>query len=270
MHWRWQLFKDKIKCRIGYSSSMWTGDYPTWEAAQKHCKGYDAAPILAQCRAALLKIQAGEARYERDSLLFSEPNYSWALLTTILKTAINNDFKVHILDFGGALGSVYYQNKPFLDTIDFKELSWNVVEQPNFVACGKADAETDTLKFYDTIEAATQQNPPNIILASGVVSHIEAPYFWIDKFKALNPTAIILDRVPFLPINREMITVQNVFPSIYEGSYPCRFFNEKIFIAALKPYHLTAEFTPDDDPIWVNGHKNTWKGLIFSQNTEGS
>jgi hypothetical protein len=31
-----------------------------------------------------------------------------------------------------------------------------------------------------------------------------------------------------------------------------------------------AEFTPYDDQIWINGHKNTWKGLVFSHYTEGS
>jgi putative methyltransferase (TIGR04325 family) len=269
MHWRWYILKDKIKRLIGYSSTMWKGDYATWADAQKQCKGYDAAPILAQCKAALLKIQAGEARYERDSMLFNEPNYSWALLTTILKTAIENDFKVHILDFGGSLGSVYYQNKPFLDTIAFKEFTWSVVEQENFVTCGKELAEKGALKFYYTIEECQKERQPNIVLASGVVSHVEQPYYWINKFIALNPLYIILDRVPFLPLNRDVITVQNVFSSIYEGNYPCWFFNEPTFIKAFKPFDVTAEFTPYDDIVWVNGYKNMWKGLIFKKNTEG-
>jgi putative methyltransferase (TIGR04325 family) len=269
MHWRWQQFKDTIKRRIGYSSSMWTGDYATWADAEKACTGYDAAPILAKCKAALLKIQAGEARYERDSMLFHTPDYSWALLTTILKTAMANGGKVHILDFGGALGSVYHQNKPFLDTIDFKEFSWHVVEQPNFVECGKTHAETDILKFYNTIEEATKNTPPTIILASGVMSYLAQPHVWIEQFTALNPLFILVDRVPFLDLNRDVITVQNVFKSLYDGSYPCWFFDEKKFKASFESYHLTAEFTPYDDVIWLNGHKNTWKGLIFSRNTEG-
>jgi putative methyltransferase (TIGR04325 family) len=190
-------------------------------------------------------------------------------LTTILKAAIDNDFKVHILDFGGSLGSVYYQNKPFLETIAFKEFSWSVVEQANFVECGQECAQNETLKFYYSLEDCLKERPVTIILASGVVSHIEEPYYWIDKFIAINPLYIILDRVPFLDLNSDVITVQNVFSSIYEGSYPCRFFNEPTFIQAFKPYHLTAEFTPYDDVVWVNGHQNRWKGLIFSKNTEG-
>jgi putative methyltransferase (TIGR04325 family) len=270
MNWRWYLIKDKIKQLIGYSSSMWTGDFATWADAQKQCKGYDAAPILEQCKNALLKVKNGEFRYERDSILFQDKDYSWALLTVILKAAINNDFKVHILDFGGSLGSVYYQNKPFLDSIDLKEFSWSIVEQKNFVECGKTCAENDVLRFYNTIEDAVKIHKPTIILASGVLSYLETPYSWIDKFTALNPQFIILDRVPFLDINRDLITVQNVFTSIYDGSYPCWFFNEKPFINAFKPYDLMAEFTPYDDQIWINGHKNTWKGLVFSHYTEGS
>jgi putative methyltransferase (TIGR04325 family) len=270
MHWRWYLFKDTIKRLINYSSTMWKGDYKTWADAQKQCKGYDGAPILEQCKQALLKVKNGEAKYERDSILFHEKDYSWALLSVILKAAINNDFKVHILDFGGSLGSVYYQNKPFLDTINLKEFSWSIIEQKNFVQSGKECAENNVLRFYNTIEDALKDNKPTIILASGVLSYLEKPYYWINKFIELNPQFIIVDRVPFLDINRDLITVQNVFKSIYDGNYPCWFFNENNFINAFKPFDLMAEFTPYDDIIWVNGHKNKWKGLIFKQNTEGS
>jgi putative methyltransferase (TIGR04325 family) len=266
MHWRWYILKNSFKRKIGYSSSMWKGDYPTWGAAQKHCKGYDAAPILEKCKEALLKVKAGEARYERDSMLFHEPDYSWALLTMILKTALETDFKVHILDFGGSLGSVYYQNKPFLDTIGFKELSWSIIEQANFVKCGRECAEDETLKFYNTIDDCLKEKTPNIVLASGVISHLERPYEWIENFKKINPNYIVLDRVPFINIGRDLITVQTVFKSIYEGSYPCWFFDEKKLMDAFKPYTIQAEFTPYDDVVWVNGHKNHWKGLILGKN----
>ncbi len=269
MYWRWGIFKDKIKQLIGFSSSMWTGDYATWADAQKLCKGYDAAPILAKCKAALLEIKAGKARFERDSMLFDAKIYSYELLTTILDAAIKNDFKVHILDFGGSLGSVYFQNKPFLDTLSFKEFSWSIVEQKHFVACGKECAEDAILRFYDTLEDAVKVQKPTIILASAVISYLEKPYFWIDKFTELNPQYIVVDRVPFLPINRDLITVQNVFSSIYEGNYPCWFFDEKTFINAFNSFNLMSEFAPYDDVVWVNGYKNTWKGFIFMQNTEG-
>ncbi len=266
MHWRWYILKDNIKRRIGYSSTMWRGDYPTWAAAQKHCKGYDAAPILEKCKHALLKVKAGEARYERDSLLFHQPDYSWALLTIILKIAYENDFKVHVLDFGGALGSVYYQNKPFLDTIGFKEFTWSIVEQPNFVDCGKQLAQNETLKFYNTLEDCLVERQPNLILAAGVLSHLEEPNYWIEKFIKINPLYIVVDRVPFINIGRDLITVQTVFQSIYDGSYPCRFFEEQSFVKTFQPYTVMAEFVPYDDIVWVNGHKNYWKGLVFSKN----
>jgi putative methyltransferase (TIGR04325 family) len=267
MHWRWYILKDSFKRKIGYSSSMWKGDYLTWGAAQKHCKGYDAAPILEKCKDALLRVKAGEARYERDSMLFHEPDYSWALLTIILKTALETDFKVHILDFGGSLGSVYYQNKPFLDTIGFKELSWSIVEQANFVKCGRECAEDETLQFYNTIDDCLKEKTPNIVLASGVISHLECPYEWIEDFKKINAHYIVMDRVPFINIGRDLITVQTVFKSIYEGSYPCWFFNEKKLMDAFKPYTIQAEFIPYDDVVWVNGHKNYWKGLILIKNS---
>jgi hypothetical protein len=34
---------------------------------------------------------------------------------------------------------------------------WSVIEQPHFVACGKADFEDEVLKFYDTITQAASE-----------------------------------------------------------------------------------------------------------------
>ncbi len=266
MWWRLRLWENKIKRLIGYNSSMWKGDYATWEDAKQHCKGYDAAPILEKCKAAMLKVKAGEAAYERDSILHHEPQYSWELLTVILKIAHQTNFKVHILDFGGSLGSVYFQNKKFLQQFDFQDFSWNIVEQPNFVKCGKKYAEDGILKFYNTIEDCLKEKQPHIILASGVVSHVENPYFWIDTFKQTNASYIILDRIPIIEGTRDIITVQNVFTAIYEGSYPCRFFNENNLTNSFTPYTIEAITVPYDDVVWLNGRQNVWKGYILNNN----
>ena len=52
--------------------------------------------------------------YERDSVLFDTIRYSWPLLSDLLRAASEDQNHLSVLDFGGSLGSSYYQNRVFL------------------------------------------------------------------------------------------------------------------------------------------------------------
>ena len=73
-----------------------------------------AQDILDKVLAATLKVKQGQAVFERDSVLFDEIEYSWPLLAGLMWAAASNGGKLNVLDFGGALGSSYYQNRKFL------------------------------------------------------------------------------------------------------------------------------------------------------------
>ena len=96
---------------------MWSGNYTSWQEAKANCTGYDAANILEKCKNALLKVKNGEAAYERDSVLFNQIQYSWGLLAGLQKAALENNGNLCVLDFGGSLGSTYFQNKAFLSSL---------------------------------------------------------------------------------------------------------------------------------------------------------
>lgn len=104
----------------------WHGNYSTWEAAQKDSTGYDAPEILQKVRSSLLKVKKGEAVYERDSVIFEEIQYSWPLLAGLMYAAAKSGGVLKVLDFGGSLGSSYFQNKKFLDGL--KDVVWCIVE----------------------------------------------------------------------------------------------------------------------------------------------
>ena len=137
------------------------GDYSSWEEALKDSVGYDSDIILEKVKNSLLQVKEGKAIYERDSVLFDKIEYSFPVLAALLKIALENDGKLSILDFGGSLGSSYYQCKDFLG--DIKELHWSIVEQPNFVECGKQYFENDRLKFYEDIETCLKYQKPDVI-----------------------------------------------------------------------------------------------------------
>ena len=253
-----KLFPEKPR------SNMWSGDYVNWEQAKMHCTGYESANILEKCKAALMKVKNGEAVYERDSVLFDKIHYSWGLLAGLQKASIENKGKLSVLDFGGSLGSSYFQNKNFLNN---SEIIWSIVEQEHFVDCGKENFENKNLKFYHTIEECIEKQQPNVLLLSGVLQCVEKPYEWISKINDLDILYIIIDRTAFVDSERDILTIQNVPESIYKASYPAWFFNKNKFIEKFTNYNLIAEtsnnFTNDNV---INGKKAEWTGMILKLN----
>lgn len=244
---------------------IWTGNFESWEEAQSNCSGYDSDIILEKCKNALLKVKNKEAVYERDSVLFDKIQYSWGLLAGLQKVAIENKNNLNVLDFGGSLGSTYYQNREFLSSLE--KLEWNIVEQPHFVDCGKQNFENEQLKFYHTIEECTQKKQPNVLLLSSVLQYLENPNQWIQKFNNLQIEYIIIDRTAFIASDNDVLTVQNVPESIYKASYPAWFINKEKLIKKFRNYNCIAEinnsFTPN---AIINNKKAEWTGMILKIN----
>src|SRR5258707_11909545 len=65
--------------------SYFTGDFGSWEEAEEASTKYGAPEILAKTRAAMLKVRNGEAVFERDSVVFDRPEYSFPLLAGLLR-----------------------------------------------------------------------------------------------------------------------------------------------------------------------------------------
>jgi putative methyltransferase (TIGR04325 family) len=243
----------------------WFVPYQSWAEAQKASTGYDAQNILEKCKVSLLKVRDGEATYERDSVLFDEIQYSWGLLAGLQKAAIDNNGELCVIDFGGSLGSSYFQNRDFLKNL--KSLKWCIIEQPHFVKCGMENFENDQLKFYYTLEGCLKENSPNVLLLSSVIQYLEKPYDWIEKFISYNIPYIILDRTAFTEHQEDIVCLQSVPDYIYKASYPCWFF---------EPKHLTAQFTKGYQSIGkfdsgyttamdLDGKKFYWDGLILKK-----
>ena len=104
----------KIIQKFRGASYGWYGDYINWHEAKKKCLGYDASSILDKIKIATSKVKSGEAKYERDSILFSDVEYSWPLLSALMWVSSMQKGRISTLDFGGSLGSSYFQNKKFL------------------------------------------------------------------------------------------------------------------------------------------------------------
>lgn len=107
-----------------------SGPYSSWAEASKKATGYHSEVILQKVKEAALQVKSGNAAYERDSVVFHKTEYSYPVLAGLLAAAAANGGKLSVLDFGGSLGSSYYQCRGFLR--DLQELRWSIIEQPNF------------------------------------------------------------------------------------------------------------------------------------------
>jgi putative methyltransferase (TIGR04325 family) len=213
--------------------------FATWGEARARTSGYDADLIFEKTRDATLKVRDGEAVFERDSVLLERPDYPLFLIAGLLHAATSDD-RLSILDFGGALGSSYFQCRPFVSVV--RDLRWSVVEQPRYVEFGKSALETETLRFHPTIAACLSAEGPNVAVLSGVLQYLEAPYDVIEEITSSGVSFILVDRQPLTSWADEHLSIVRIPAAIYEASYPFWFLSESRFRSAFsRRYDLVAE-----------------------------
>jgi len=235
----------------------WYGNYSDWELARKKCSGYDSKEILEKVKKSSLRVKEGLAAFERDSIAFKDPEYNYSLLTAIMWIAVMNHGKLKILDFGGSLGSTYFQHKLFFDSLP--HLQWYIVEQPDFIIEGQKNFSDERLMFSCSIDDCIKENNIDIILLSSVLPYIEKPYELLESIKALRFEYILFDKMPLIH-GSDKITVQKVNPAIYKASYPCWFFNSTRFLDFMKKdYDLIFEFNNSDRA----NIQSEFKGFLF-------
>jgi putative methyltransferase (TIGR04325 family) len=235
------------------------GDYESFEEVQKLATGYQSDNILQTTLASISKVKSGEAAFERDSCLFDKVQYSFPLLAALQKIGIEYG-KLNVLDFGGSLGSHYFQNRAFLQPLPIEK--WTVVEQSHYVKAGREQIADGVLDFAYSIDEVIS---PNVMIVSGVLPYLDLPYQWLDKLMAKKVPYIIFDRTGFNVKPRDRLTLQRVPPLIYEASYPAWFLNKERFIDQVEKYYeIMLEWDGTDVvnvPSKYLGFLLKWKGV---------
>ncbi len=241
---------------------MWSKPYTSWAEAKAKSTGYNEDNILQKVLNSSKAVRDGKAVYERDSVLFDEIQYSWAILSILQKIALENNNSLTLVDFGGSLGSTYFQNRMWLKNIKIK---WIIVEQSHFVEIGKKEFQNDILLFEYSLEEAFKHQP-NVVLFSSVLQYLESPETIINQVIKYGIENILIDRTSISSnIINEVFTVQTVHEEIYKASYPCRFFNEQNLLDNFIPqYKLITNFPSYcDQPFHRNGITFLWKGFYL-------
>lgn len=239
----------------------YVGDYPDFAAAKACSTGYEEQVILERTRTALHKVLRGEAAYERDSVTFDTLELPGPLLQLLHRVAAENQGALSVLDFGGSLGSTYFQCRGALQ--DLARLEWSVVELPAHVACGQREFANGPLQFYPTIEDCLKARRPAVLLLSGVLQCLPDPWGFLREAAGHGFDWIILDRTPFIDAPRDRLTVELVSPRIYPASYPAWFFSRPRRPENLPAgWRVEAEFDAIDRQL-LDGVEIVFQGLAL-------
>jgi putative methyltransferase (TIGR04325 family) len=250
--------KDSIDAILFQETSL------QWSDVLKQTSGYAADDILTRCRDALLKVKSGEYPYERDSVLFSEKELFFPLLSALFYVSLKRNKELNLIDFGGSLGSTYYQNKDELKGAGIS-IKWKIVEQENFVICGKEYFENTELKFHSTIEDAVLDGGDICILGS-VLPYLEDPYTILDQIYQTKIEYIIIDRTMFLDIaNEDVLTIQTVPENIGKAAYPAWFLSLNKFLSYIKSRYKIIFQWDSSYQMTLHGHETTDKGFFLER-----
>jgi putative methyltransferase (TIGR04325 family) len=247
--------------RMRGESIAFRGNYPDWQAAQADSRGYADAVIVERVSQALLQVRAGAGAFERDGVVLPRQEYDFPLLAALLHVAATRG-RLHVADFGGSLGSTYFQHRELLRGIP--DLRWDVVEQAHFVERGRAEFADAVLGFQFSLQDCLAAGQPNVVLLSSVLPYMPKPYELIAQVRASGAEFVLLNRTPALPgDSADLLAVQHVALAEYQTSYPAWLLGQARLFAAFAPeYRLVLEFESDEQ--WQVGAQraNAVGGLL--------
>ena len=255
------IFLDLYKNLFG-KGILFSGNYMSWREASANATGYDSDSILAKVIVATNKVTSGETKFERDGVTFDVMHYPFPLIATLLRASTENRGQLTVLDFGGALGSSYYQCRDFLQGVN--NLHWCVVEQAHFVESGSAHFATKNLSFFYQMKDVWTTHQPNVILFSGVLQYLPEPFVVLKEAIDSQVEYIIIDRTPFIEYGVSIISLQKVPTQIINSSYPVWLFNESEFKQIFSgKYSEITSFDALDGVIGQGRLKANFKGIVF-------
>jgi putative methyltransferase (TIGR04325 family) len=236
----------------------------TWEAAKAQSSGYNANEILVRIKASTEAVLRGNAAFERDGVVFDSPDYRWPVLSGLLEVAAREG-ELKVLDFGGSLGSVYWQHRKFFTDV---KVSWGVVEQTEFITAGKG-LDQSSVDFFSNITDYLESFTPNVVLLSSVLQYLPNPEQTLRELLATPANTVIFDRTPMNAAEANIPCLQIVPQHIYTGSYPAWVFSKDWLRTRLAGWEIIAEFDGIEPAGRTkNGVHFAWDGLIAQRKND--
>lgn len=236
-----------------------------WSAATEASKGYSDSEILERVRQATRSVIEGKAAYERDSVLFHEPYVPFHIVAGLLRSAAQDGGRLNVIDVGGSLGSTYRQCRPFLAVLS--HIDWQIVEQPHFVAAGRAEFTNPELNFYEHLDCVPASPTPATFLLSSALQYFQDPDGLLDALARRPARHLLLDRTPFTERLDDRPCVQFASRVVYDGSYPCWILSRPRLLNRLASHwRLISEYgSPEGRQVMSDGTRFEFRGLLLER-----
>lgn len=235
----------------------------TWAEALAASDGYASQVVAERVAVATREVVGGRAAFERDGVAFAAAEFNWPVITHLLWVAAEKG-RLRVIDFGGSLGSIFWQHRSFFRNVS--EVSWTVVEQPHFVAKGRAEFETPQLHFATFDELLSRPVEADIVLLSSVLQYLPEPIMVTELLTASGAEYVLIDKTPVIERADSVVAVQKVPKSIYPVSYPLWLFSSSdLDRITPKPWKARAMWDCPGPHRTKNGIGVTWKGRFLTR-----
>lgn len=241
-----------LKPGPGLCRPAFEGPLSSWQDAVDRSEGWDASAITEKTLEMALKVRDGIIEFEQDTLPRSKIIYSDTILAFLLLTLARHHHRLDIVDFGGSLGTNYFQNRKILHCLGDIPFSWNIVERKVLADLGRAHFSTTGLQFFTDVEQAVRSRPTPIdaFLFSGSFQYLSDPLAFLDRIISLGANILAFDRLLTSPGPVHAPYIQRPDPDVYyRASYPVWCFSYTALIEHLKSknFTLVEHFTPRPD-----------------------
>jgi putative methyltransferase (TIGR04325 family) len=236
-----------------------------WAMAQKLSAGYDAENIIEQVRQATRQIVNDPSGYERDGNVFHDNERPFHVAAVLCKAALEHGNRLVVLDFGGSLGSSYYQCRSLLPSRC--DVVWLVVEQKRYMEIGRREFTTKTVSFHETIGEAAAQHP-TVVLCSSSLQYVEEYGRVIDDILSIPSCEyLVVDRTPFTTDAGDKIFIQVVPPCIYEATYPFRAIAYEPFVKKIRAggMRCIGDLKQEEFSSLLGRSASAYRFLVFSK-----
>ncbi len=246
-------------------SLRFAGHPVSWDQAIGMSSGYSDPAILERVVAATRAVTSGQARYERDAMLFDKPTFPFPVLAALLRAAAQDASRLDVIDFGGSLGSTYRQCRPFLNGLS--SIRWSVIEQASFVEAGRNEFTTDELRFFASLGDLPQRGNESVVLLSSVLQYLDDPLDRLHELAKVSARHLVIDRTPLSELADSRLCIQHVPKHIYAASYPCWILSRpKLLDHLSRNWRLVAEYPcPEGSASTEDGLPFAFQGLILEK-----
>ena len=233
------------------------GEYQTWDKAVNASGEYspDIKTLIDNH-----KLYRANKSCVYNRLDSTNKVWAWCTLSGLQLAARECGNCLKVLDFGGSLGSTYFQLTDFLSSIN--SLKWCVVDQKECVEAGKLHFADDRLEFFLSPEVAAEKYNFDVLVLGGVLQYLPSPHKTLSNLLRNDFKFVFLDRTPIYPGSDEKIKLQQTPLELGGDLHPIRLLSEeKLMNIFADSYSLLAQH--NYGPFPYNTSISNYKCFLF-------